>query len=218
MPPISWYLAIKERINDIKLYQKRVSYLPQIRKMIISDTSIISSNCFAGRIMQDLDMQYNSPTLGLYFFADDYMEFLSNLKYYLTEAKLDFLEQSRYPLANERREKWIHWYPIGILGGKVEIQFLHYHTEREAANKWYRKSRRVNFDKLFVIGMEQNLTTVEHIKQFDALPFKNKIFFSSKNLRELNSNCCIEDFAVQGEVGDPYRCAEIFYRELIKRK
>lgn len=218
MPPISWYLAIIERINDRKLYQKRVSYLPQIRKMITSDTSIISSNCFAGRIMQDLDMQYNSPTLGLYFFADDYMEFLSNLKYYLTEAKLDFLEQSRYPLANERREKWIHWYPIGILGGKVEIQFLHYHTEREAANKWYRRSRRVNFDKLFVIGMEQNLTTVEHIKQFDALPFKNKIFFSSKNLRELNSNCCIEDFAVQGEVGDPYRCAEIFYRELIKRK
>lgn len=218
MPPISWYLAIKERINDRKLYQKRVSYLPQIRKIITSDTSIISSNCFAGRIMQDLDMQYNSPTLGLYFFADDYMEFLSNLKYYLTEAKLDFLEQSRYPLANERREKWIHWYPIGILGGKVEIQFLHYHTEREAANKWYRRSRRVNFDKLFVIGMEQNLTTVEHIKQFDALPFKNKIFFSSKNLQEFKSNCCIDDFTVQGEVGDPYRCAEIFYRELIKRK
>lgn len=66
--------------------------------------------------------------------------------------------------------------------------------------------------------MEQNLTTIEHIKQFDALPFKNKIFFSSKNLRELKSNCCIDDFAVQGEVGDPYRCAEVFYRELIKRK
>ena len=65
MPPISWYLAIKERINDRKLFLKRVSYLPQIRKMITPDTSIISSNCFAGRIMQDLDMQYNSPTLGL---------------------------------------------------------------------------------------------------------------------------------------------------------
>ena len=200
------------------MYKLREQYIPDIRKIVTADTSIISSNCFAGRIMQDLGMQYNTPTLGLYFFADDYIEFLSNLKYYLTEAKLEFLEQSRYPLANERRDKWIHWYPIGILGGKVEIQFLHYHTEREAANKWYRRSQRVNFDKLLVIGMEQNLTTVEHIKQFDALPFKNKIFFSSKNLREFNSNCCIDDFAVQGEVGDPYRCAEIFYRELIKRK
>lgn len=217
-PPISWYLDIRKKINDKRLYKLREQYIPDIRKLITPDTSIISSNCFAGRIMQDLGMQYNTPTLGLYFFADDYIEFLSNLKYYLTEAKLEFLEQSRYPLANERREKWIHWYPIGILGGKVEIQFLHYHTEREAANKWYRRSRRVNFDKLLVIGMEQYLTTVEHIKQFDALPFKNKIFFSSKNLRELNSNCCIDDFAVQGEVGDPYRCAEIFYRELIERK
>lgn len=217
-PPISWYLDIRKKINDKRLYKLREQYIPDIRKLITPDTSIISSNCFAGRIMQDLGMQYNTPTLGLYFFADDYIEFLSNLKYYLTEAKLEFLEQSRYPLANERREKWIHWYPIGILGGKVEIQFLYYHTEREAANKWYRRSRRVNFDKLLVIGMEQNLTTVEHIKQFDALPFKNKIFFSSKNLRELNSNCCIDDFAVQGEVGDPYRCAEIFYRELIERK
>lgn len=217
-PPISWYLDIRKKINDKRLYKLREQYIPDIRKLITPDTSIISSNCFAGRIMQDLGMQYNTPTLGLYFFADDYIEFLSNLKYYLTEAKLEFLEQSRYPLANERREKWIHWYPIGILGGKVEIQFLHYHTEREAANKWYRRSRRVNFDKLLVIGMEQNLTTVEHIKQFDALPFKNKIFFSSKNLRELNSNCCIDDFAVQGEVGDPYRCAGIFYRELIERK
>ena len=217
-PPISWYLDIRKKINDKRLYKLREQYIPDIRKLITPDTSIISSNCFAGRIMQDLGMQDNTPTLGLYFFADDYIEFLSNLKYYLTEAKLEFLEQSRYPLANERREKWIHWYPIGILGGKVEIQFLHYHTEREAANKWYRRSRRINFDKLLVIGMEQNLTTVEHIKQFDALPFKNKIFFSSKNLRELNSNCCIDDFAVQGEVGDPYRCAEIFYRELIERK
>lgn len=66
--------------------------------------------------------------------------------------------------------------------------------------------------------MEQNLTSVEHIKQFDTLPFKNKIFFSSKNLQEYKSNCFIEDFAAQGEVGDPYRYAEIFYRELIKRK
>lgn len=196
----------------------RVSYIPQMRQMITPDTSIISSNCFAGRIMQDLNMQYNSPTLGLYFFADDFMEFLSNLKYYLTEAKLVFLDQSRHPSANERRAKWLHWYPIGLLGGKVEIQFLHYHTEHEAADKWYRRAQRVNFDKLLVIGMEQNLTTLDHIKFFDTLPFKDKIFFSSKNLQELKSNCYIDVFTEQGEVGDPYRCADVFYKELIKRK
>lgn len=216
-PPVSWYLAARKKINDGRLYKLRSPYISDIRKVITPDTSIISSNCFAGRIMQDLGMQYNTPTLGLYFFADDYIEFLSHLKYYLTEAKLEFLDQSRYPLGNERRAKWTHWYPIGLLGGKVEVQFLHYHTEKEAAEKWYRRARRVNFDKLFVIGMEQNLCTVDNIKAFDKLPFENKIFFSSKQIDNCISNCYLEKFAEHGEVGDAYKCAQDFYKALIDR-
>ena len=192
----------------------REQYIPDIRKLITPDTSIISSNCFAGRIMQDLGMQYNTPTLGLYFFADDYIEFLSNLKYYLTEAKLEFLDESRYPLGNERRAKWTHWYPIGLLGGKVEIQFLHYHTEKEAAEKWYRRAQRVNFDKLFIIGMEQNLCTIDDIKAFDKLPFEKKIFFSTKQIEGCSSNCHLQQFVDNGEVGDAYKRAQDFYRTI----
>ena len=216
-PPISWYLAIRKQINDKRLYLLRKQYIPDIRKLITPGTSIISSNCFAGRIMQDLGMQYNTPTLGLYFFADDFIEFLSNLKYYLTEAKLEFLDESRYPLGNERRAKWTHWYPIGLLGGKVEIQFLHYHTAKEAAEKWYRRAQRVNFDKLMVIGMEQNLCTIDNVKAFDKLPFEKKIFFSTKNIPNVKSNCFLNVFAAQGEVGDPYQKGDIFYKELINR-
>ena len=75
----------------------------------------------------------------------------------------------------------------------------------------------MNWDKLLVIGMEQNLCTIDEIKAFDKLPFKNKFFFSSKDLPELKSNCNIQEFKTKGEVGDPYRNADIFYRELIKR-
>lgn len=213
-PPISWYLVIRKEINDKRLYKLREQYIPDIRKLITPDTSIISSNCFAGRIMQDLGMQYNTPTLGLYFFADDYIEFLSNLKYYLTEAKLEFLDESRYPLGNERRAKWTHWYPIGLLGGKVEIQFLHYHTEKEAAEKWYRRAQRVNFDKLFIIGMEQNLCTIDNIKAFDKLLFEKKIFFSTKQIEGCSSNCYLQQFVDKGEVGDAYKCAQDFYRTI----
>ena len=141
--PIKWYLALMKKREDKRLYELRAPYLKELSKLIDKDTSIISSNCFAGRIMQDLGMQYNSPTLGLYFWAPDY-KFLSNLKYYLTEAKIEFVENSKYPLGDERRKKWRHWYPVGLLGGKVEIQFLHYHTEEEAAEKWHRRASRVN--------------------------------------------------------------------------
>lgn len=216
-PPVSWYLAVRKKINDKRLYKLREEYIPEIRKIVTPDTSIISSNCFAGRIMQDLGMQYNTPTLGLYFFADDYIEFLSNLKFYLTEAKIEFLEQSRHPLGNERRAKWTHWYPIGLLGGKVEIQFLHYHTEKEAAEKWYRRARRVNFEKLFVIGMEQNLCTIDNIKAFDKLSFEKKIFFSTKQIEGCSSNCYLSQFVDNGEVGDAYKRAQDFYRAIIER-
>ncbi len=83
--------------------------------------------------MQDIGMEYNSPTLGLYFMYPDYIELLSNLKYYLTDARIEFVENSKYPIGDERRAAWSHWYPIGLLGSKVEIHFLHYHSEKEAA-------------------------------------------------------------------------------------
>lgn len=212
---IKWYLAIMKKREDKRLYELRAPYLKELSKLIDKDTSIISSNCFAGRIMQDLGMQYNSPTLGLYFGAPDY-KFLSNLKYYLTEAKIEFVEHSKYPLGDERRKKWRHWYPVGLLGGKVEIQFLHYHTEEEAAEKWHRRASRVNWDKLLIIGMEQNLCTVDDIYAFDKLPYKRKIFFSSRQLPDLESNCYLSEFESKGEVGDPYKKADVFYRELIK--
>lgn len=214
--PVKWYLQIKKKKDDKRLYELRAPYLKEIESLIDKDTSIISSNCFAGRIMQDIGIQYNSPTLGLYFWSSDYIEFLSNLSFYLTKAKIVFVEHSKYPLGDERRKNWSHWYPIGLLDGKVEIHFLHYHTEKEAADKWYRRSKRVNRDKLLIIGMEQNLCSINDIMAFDQLPFENKYFFSTKELPEVKSNCYLPDFKDVGEVGDPYRKADVFYRELVK--
>ncbi len=180
----------------------------------VNKLSIISSNCFAGRIMQDIGMEYNSPTLGLYFMYPDYIEFLSNLKYYLTNARIEFVEHSKYPIGDERRAAWSHWYPIGRLGGKVEIHFLHYHSEKEAADKWYRRAARVNFDNLLIVGMQQNLCTEKDIIDFDSLPFGNKIMFSTLPL-PLKSNEHMPEFGNSDSVGDPYRKGHLFYRHLI---
>lgn len=201
----------------LNLYLKfrRMPYIGVIKKHITADTSIISSNCFAGRIMQDLGMQYNTPTLGLYIWASDYIEFLKHLKFYLTEAKITFVQNSKYSLGDERRKNWKHWYPVGLLDNKVEIHFLHYHTEEEAAEKWYRRASRVNFDKLIVIGMEQNLCTEQEIVDFDRLPFEKKYFFSTKSIRN-NSNIFMKEFRSNGEVGDPYKKGHVFYRYLMK--
>lgn len=161
-------------------------------------------------------MKYNSPTLGLYIWAPDYIEFLSKLRYYLTEAKLTFVKHSKYPLGDERRSKWSHWYPIGLLDGKVEIQFLHYHSEKEAEEKWYRRAGRINWNNIMVIGIEQNLCTIKDIYDFDKLPIAKKVIFTSRNLSDVKSNIYLKEFDGRDEVGDAYRFSDIYYRGLIE--
>lgn len=211
------YHQRRDHQRAVRLHAVRSQYFPALRQLVGDKTSVITTNCFAGLIMQDLQLPYNSPTLGLYFMYPDYIEFLQHLEYYLKEAKLEFVAESRCPLANERRARVKEWYPIGLLGGKVEIQFLHYHTEEEAAEKWYRRAQRVNMDDLIVIGMEQNLCTVKDIEDFEKLPFQRKVMFSSHHLPQLQSNVFVKEFEGQGQVGDPYREGHIFYQYLIEK-
>jgi uncharacterized protein (DUF1919 family) len=210
----SFLYPIFDKIRDKYLFQRRRLYFSRLRDFIKPSTSIISSNCFAGRIMQDLGTKYNSPTLGLYFFAPDYLEFVSNLEYYLTEAKLEFKDKSKYELGNERRKKWPHWYPIGSLDD-VEIEFLHYHSEEEAAEKWYRRASRINWEDLLIIGMEQNLCRIEDIEKFSSLPYRRKLFFTTRKYN-YNSVVSIKEFDGHKEVGDPYKKGHIFYKYLVE--
>ena len=164
----------------------------------------------------DLGMEYNTPTVGLFFWSADYIEFLRNLKYYLTEAKLEFVDHSKFDQGNKMREektKKGEWYPIALLGGKVEVVFLHYHSEEEAKEKWYRRTARINWDNLFIIGMEQNLCSIDDIKAFDELPYKKKIFFSTKDIPSVTSNYRIMEFDV--EIGNAFEYAHLFYKGIV---
>lgn len=207
-------IRLKNSFENWIFYQRRKKYIPAIKDLVDENVSIISSNCFAGRIMQDLNMEYNSPTLGLYFMYPDYIEFLSHLEYYLKEAELEFVEHSKYKIGDERRANWKHWYPIGWLGGKAEIHFLHYYSEEEAASKWYRRASRVNLKKLLIIGMDQNLCTEKDILDFDKLPYEKKIMFSTHYMPGIKSNVFMKEFEKSTSVGDPYRKGHVFYKYL----
>lgn len=214
-------MSLIEIYRDIRskyLFRKRKKYFPQLREIIKPTTTIISSNCFAGRIMQDLRYEYNSPTLGLYFFADDYIKFLKNLKYNLFEAVITFTDVSKYPIGNERRNNWPFKYPIGLLDNEIEIHFLHYHSEEEAKIKWIRRANRVNFDDLFIIGMQQNLPSKWAIEEFCKLPFKKKVYFVTEENPDLKETLYIPEFKNKEEVGDPYKKGHLFYKYLVKIK
>lgn len=196
------------------LFIRRLPYIKTIKKYIDKDITIISSNCFAGRIMQDLKMEYNSPTLGLWMMPDDFPIFCSNLSYYLN-ADICLAKQSKNELGNYKMTHAKHPYPVGLLDNNLEIHFLHYHTIEETVSKWKRRANRVNLDKILIIASEQNGCTEEDIKAFDAIPHKNKLFFCSKPY-PYKSVIYIPKFRKLGYAGDPYKKGYIYYKYLSK--
>ena len=85
-------------------------------------------------------------------------------------------EQSRYADVL-RKDKRFGSYPIGLIGD-VEVAFLHYHSEQKAKEKWKRRCKRINWDKLIVKFNDQNGCTDDHVRAFANLSFKNKCNYS----------------------------------------
>ncbi|MBO5396691.1 MAG: DUF1919 domain-containing protein [Clostridia bacterium] len=173
---------IREKIEKFFYETRRFFVKLLVRK---KDFSIISNNCWAGRVYQYLDMPYLSPTAGLYFFAPDYIKFVSDLKKYL-DAPLEFIapEESRYFEELKKRNQLDK--PIGKILD-VEIVFLHYSTKEEASEKWNRRKQRVNFDHIILKFSRMDLCTEKETEEFAALPFSNK--FMLNNRKPLKHKC-----------------------------
>jgi len=166
-PVFQWLAEIPFRIR--RYYNRK--------KIKSRDFTIISNNCWAGKVYQYLDMSYLSPTVGLYFFADDYLKFVSNLEYYISlELSCIPIQESRYKDVLLERKRIC---PIGKLDD-VEIVFLHYKSEQEAKEKWNRRKMRINWDHLIIKFSKMNLCTENHMRKFAELPYEHKILLNNR--------------------------------------
>lgn len=149
-----------------------------------SDFTIISNNCWGGIAYEYYGIPKLSPTVGTYFFADDYIKFITNLQYYLSKPIIFITaEESKYrDTLYERGEKDI---PIGVLGD-VEIVFLHYKSIDIARDKWNRRIRRVNYNNLVAKFSRMNSCNDEHLKIFDQIDIKKKFMFVNNNDKKYN--------------------------------
>lgn len=150
------------------------------KKLEQTEFTIISNNCWGGMIYDSYGLRKNSPTVGMFIMADDYIKLISDLKGNTTK-ELIFIkpEDSRY--ADFLRDKTeFGTYPVGKIGD-IELFFLHYHSEQEAKEKWERRCKRINWDKMIVKFNDQNGCTEEHVKAFSELPFEHKLFFTVRD-------------------------------------
>lgn len=146
------------------------------------DFTLISNNCWGGHFYRYFKLPYNSPTIGMYFFAEDYIRFVSSLEKYLSmDIEMIKAEDSIHYKELKRDHPGSLNKPIGRINGNVEIVFLHYKTDEEAKTKWERRASRVNLKNVIVKMSEMNGCTKEHLLAFDALPYERKFIFTTKD-------------------------------------
>ena len=90
--------------------------------------------------------------------------------------------------------------PIGLLGD-IKINFIHYSNFEESKRKWEERKKRINWDNIFVVGSERDGCTYETIKNFDNLPYRNKVIFTHKKYLEFSSAYYIKGFEEEEELG-----------------
>lgn len=197
--------SLKQRV-----IRKTQRLLPQImlplrRKLINNkDFTIIANNCWGGITYEYFGMQKLSPTVGMWFFADDYIKFISNLKHYVgLEIHIISPEESKY------YEKLITMGStsglVGVLGD-IEIVMLHFHDKEIAKEKWERRVERINWDNLIFKFSYMNDCTYELLAEFEKLDFTDissnykKIMFVPKPMPEFKSAIYIHGFENEPQI------------------
>lgn len=152
--------------------------------------SIISNNCWGANCYQELKIKYNTPTVGLWFEIDDYIEFLSDFRTIIKEP-LNFVNSGL---------DGAKLYPIATLSNNIRIHFLHYESVDEARRKWEARVGRLPLsdDDLFVKICDRDGFEQRHLDAFARLPFIHKVGFFKRGRFDVSS------YTWAIEVNSPY--------------
>lgn len=177
---------IREVIGKV-IWKKSKNKLMR-EKLLNNNFTIISCNCIGGIIYNDLNEKFLSPTINLFFSAEDFIKFCENIESYL-----------RYELKDGGVSN-SGGYPIGVLND-IMINFVHYNSFNEAKEKWNERKVRLNYDNLYIIATDRDGCTDEIIKRFSKLKYK-KVLFSSKYYSNYDFVKFIPEFQGKEYVGE----------------
>ena len=179
---------LKARLNS----SIRVFILREIRKRINTPPpSVVCNNCTGAMVLHEYGLQFCSPFVNLWIPPKDYLYLLHHLK--------DLVMADFEDITGENLQ---YGYPVGLLGGKVHVHFMHYHSFEEAVAAWKRRTARMDFKNLRIIYCERDNTTIDILREFDKLPYTHKVAMTHLPHPELKSVCYIKGFSEEGQLGN----------------
>lgn len=193
---------IKNALSLCRGYVKRKKLSS---KLLDRNFTIIANNCWGSFTYQKYGIQYKSPTVGLYILGHDFVKLCADWETYF-KYELEFIpwEQSSYYYAVED----ITPYPVAKLGD-IEIYFMHYHSEEEAAEKWYRRIKRINPNHMIFKLSQREECSKEDIEAFMKLSLEHKVCFSYDQV-----DGAINIPELKGGVGDEMEVIDRYYDDL----
>ncbi|MDD4689439.1 MAG: DUF1919 domain-containing protein [Eubacteriales bacterium] len=164
---------IKEAILELPMIKnKKKEYIDRMRSEYNYDNptpSIICSTCIGGMIYNNLGLKFMSPTINLWITPSDFTKICSDMEKYIN-TELCFIDDDEYD------------FPVGKLDDVI-IYFQHYHTKKEAYDKWEERKKRIDFDNLYIITDDKDLTAKE-IETLINSRYKRLVIFTNKKNKE----------------------------------
>ena len=168
-------------LHEWDWYKKR-----KRRRLKNTDFTIISSNCVGTIIYHDMGLPFLTPTINLTISMRDLVKMAGNLRWYMDQELVEVRTGGVCP--------------AGLLGD-IQVNFVHYGTFAEGAERWERRKKRIHWDNIFLMGTERDDCDYGVLQAFDRLPYPNKIVFTHVEYPEFSSAVCIHGFENQGEIG-----------------
>ncbi len=140
--------------------RKRSRFRKKLRSRLTNENfSLIANNCDGGVIYNHLGLKFLSPTVNLYIKDEDYVLFCENLRDFLINGELkEIKSEFDYPVGELSCEK-----------GIAKIYFMHYNSFEEAKQKWFERTKRVNFDNLYFLYEVTDVVDENLIKRFTEI-------------------------------------------------
>lgn len=159
-----------KKIYKKYIERKRSRFRKKLQSKLINENfSLITNNCDGGVIYNHLGLKFLSPTVNLYIKDEDYILFCENLRDFLINGELkEIKSEFDYPVGELSCEK-----------GIVEIYFMHYNSFEEAKQKWFERTKRVNFDNLYFLYEVTDVVDENLIKRFSEIQTGKKAIITT---------------------------------------
>lgn len=166
-----------------KYYPPQILFRNRQRKRLQNrEFSLLTGNCVGGYLYHQLGLQFTSPTINLMILNQDFKKMILNLKYYMSLTPVVYHDPS-FPNV-----------PSAIIDDVI-IHFTHYDTADEGIRAWEKRKGRINYDNLYIIISDIDLSENDII-DLQSAECKKIVVMTSKNY---NYEHCLFLPAYQGQ-------------------